>query len=305
MHTLGFLSPVANLTRTEPLGSRTLPGDQPDERRLTFWQHLEELRRRLKAIIVGVIALFAVFLATGIGTLNLGSLQLPMLLPAFGPTSENVATQFFLTVKGFLVPAQVAGIPLNFSYQQPWDAYIVMFKVAFFLAIVVGSPLIVYELGEFIAPALRPSERRLILKVTIPVLVLFIAGVTMCFIIVLPFTFNLLFSMQNVMGANFLVLYGDNFIDFVLLFALGFGLAFQLPVLMYGLSTIGIVSAGFWRRHWRIATAGIFIFGALITPDGSGVTMMLVALPMLALYILGYASAARAEHRRTDTAKSS
>ncbi len=285
--------------------SHTVTEDASDTRRLTFWEHLDELRKRLKAIFLGVILLFVIFLTTGIGSLDVGGTKVPMLLPALGPTSENVAVQFFLALAGFLVPAQVAGVPLNFSYAQPWDAYVVMFKVAFFLAIVVGSPLIVYELGQFIGPALRPSEKRLILRVTVPVLVLFLAGVVMCFVIVLPFTFNLLFSVQNLMGANFLILYGDNFIDFVLLFALGFGLAFQLPVLMYGLSAIGIVSAAFWRRHWRIAAAGIFVFGALITPDGSGITMMLVAIPMLVLYVVGYAFSVRAEHRRIGAAKSS
>jgi sec-independent protein translocase protein TatC len=228
-----------------------------------------------------------------------------MLVPALGPTSDNLAVQFFLAAKGYLVPDRVGGLPLNFSFQQPWDAYVVMFKVAFFLAVVAGSPFIVYEMGEFIRPALRPSERRLILRITLPILLLFLAGVTMCFVIVLPFTFNLLFSVQNLMGANFLVLYGDNFIDFVLLFSLAFGVAFQLPVVMYGLSAVGLVAADFWRRHWRVATAGIFLFGAVITPDGSGVTMILVSLPMLALYLVGYAVARRAQGRRQTPAKSS
>lgn len=272
--------------------------DDEDQKQMGFWDHVEELRHRLKIIIVAVLVLFALFLTTSVGY-PFGGTQVPMLVPALGPTSQNIATQFFLVVKDFLVPTRVGGLPLNFSFQQPWDAYIVMFKVAFFLAIVVGSPIIVYELGQFIGPALRPTEKRLILRVSIPILLLFLAGVTMCFVIVLPFTFNLLFSVQNLMGANFLILYGDNFIDFVLLFSLAFGLSFQLPVVMYGLSAVGIVSADFWKRHWRIATAGIFIFGALITPDGSGVTMMLVSLPMLVLYVIGYAFARRA-HRKHE-----
>ncbi len=281
------------------------PADTADTKRMGFWDHIDELRRRLKVMFLVVIVLFVLFLTTGIGQIALGPASIPMLLPALGPTSSNVATQFFLAVKGYLVPDRVGGLPLNFSYQQPWDAYIVMFKVAFFLALVVGSPFVVYEMAQFIGPALRPSEKRLILRITLPVLILFLAGVTMCFVIVLPFTFNLLFSVQNLMGANFLVLYGDNFIDFVLLFSLAFGVAFQLPVIMYGLSAVGMVTASFWKRHWRIAAAGIFVFGAIITPDGSGVTMMLVSLPMLALYVLGYGFAGRAQRARLATPKSS
>ncbi len=279
--------------------------DLPDQSRMSFWEHLDELRRRLKWSFVLVLALFVLCLTTGIGQVAVGAVQIPMLMPALAPTSENLAAQFFLAMKAYLVPDRVAGLPLNFSYQQPWDAYVVMFKVAFFLAVVIGSPLIVYEFGQFLTPALRPSERRLIARILLPVLALFLGGVALCLVVVLPFTFNLLFSVQDLMGANFLVLYGDNFIDFVLLFSLAFGLAFQLPVVMYGLSAVGLTSAAFWRRHWRFAAVVIFFFGALITPDGSGVTMMLVALPMLALYVLGYALARRTDRIRRSLAKSS
>jgi len=293
------------LSAPTDVSASTAGKDLEDQGQMSFWDHIEELRRRLKVIIIAVLILFALFLTTGIGSVSLGGTEIPMLVPALGPTSPNVATWFFLAMKSYLVPDRVGGLPLNFSFQQPWDAYVVMFKVAFFLAVVIGSPVIVYELGQFVAPALRPSEKRLLVRATLPVVVLFLAGVMMCFVIVLPFTFNLLFSVQNIMGANFLVLYGDNFIDFVLLFSLAFGLAFQLPVLMYGLSALGIVSADFWKRHWRIATAGIFVFGALITPDGSGVTMLFVALPMLLLYVVGYAFSWRAQKRRSTRAKSS
>ncbi len=276
-----------------------------DQRRMGFWDHVEELRRRLKVVVVAVLVLFVLFLTTGLGSLAIGDAQVPMLVPALGTTSSNVATQFFLAVKAYLVPSRVGGLPLNFSYQQPWDAYVVMFKVAFFLAAVAGSPVAVCELGQFMGPALRPSETRLIRRITGPVLALFLGGVALCFGVILPFTFNLLFSVQNLMGANFLVLYGENFIDFVLLFSLAFGVAFQLPVVMYGLSAVGIVSAAFWQRHWRVATAAIFVFGALITPDGSGVTMMLVSLPMLFLYAAGAGFARRAQRIRSKRAKSS
>ena len=293
------------MSATTDVSESTGEKDLEDQEQMSFWDHIEELRRRLKVIIVAVLILFARFLTTGVGTVSIGGTQLPMIVPALGPTSSNIATQFFLSMKDYLVPTRVGGIPLNFSFAQPWDAYVVMFKVAFFLAAVIGSPVIVYEFGQFIRPALRPSEKRLLVRVTLPVVGLFLAGVVMCFVVVLPFTFNLLFSVQNIMGANFLVLYGDNFIDFVLLFSLAFGLAFQLPVLMYGLSALRIVSADFWKRHWRVATAGIFVFGALITPDGSGVTMLFVALPMLILYVVGYAFSWRAQRRRSTRAKSS
>src|SRR5206468_5726295 len=110
---------------------------------------------------------------------------IPMLVPALGPTSPNVATQFVDAMKNYLVPESVGEIPLIISFAPPWDAYVIMFKVAFFLAAVVGSPVIVYELGQFIGPALKPSEKRLILRSTVPVVALFLSGVALCFIVVL------------------------------------------------------------------------------------------------------------------------
>ena len=273
-------------------------GDRRNERRMTFFEHLEELRQRLRIVIIVVIVLFVLNLTTSVGAVTVGGVQVPMLLPALGPTSPNIATQFFIAMKNFLVPARVGPIPLNFSFKEPWDAYVVMFKVAFFLAAVTGSPLTVYQVGRFIAPALKPTERRLIVRITVPVLLLFLSGVALCFVVILPFTFNLLFSVQNLLGANLLILYGDSFIDFVLLFTLAFGLAFQLPVLMYGLTVLRIVPADFWKKYWRFATIAIVIFGAIITPDGSGITMFLVALPMLALYVGGYLAALRVEKTR-------
>src|SRR6266571_3775859 len=246
--------------------------DRPSERRMTFFEHIEELRQRLKVIVIVVVVLFALFLTTGIGSVTVSGTQIPMLIPALGPTNPNVATQFVVAMKNYLVPERVGGIPLNFSFAPPWDAYVVMFKVAFFLAAVVGSPVIVYELGQFIGPALKPSEKRLILRITVPVVALFLSGVALCFIVVLPFTFNLLYSVQTVLGANFLV--------------------------MYGLSALGIVRSDFWKKYWRFAAIAIFLFGAIITPDGSGITMFLVALPMLALYVVGYGAAVRVEHAR-------
>ena len=286
---------MATMTAVAEVASE---GDRRNERRMTFFEHLEELRQRLRIVIIVVIVLFVLNLTTSVGAVTVGGVQVPMLLPALGPTSPNIATQFFIAMKNFLVPARVGPIPLNFSFKEPWDAYVVMFKVAFFLAAVTGSPLTVYQVGRFIAPALKPTERRLIVRITVPVLLLFLSGVALCFVVILPFTFNLLFSVQNLLGANLLILYGDSFIDFVLLFTLAFGLAFQLPVLMYGLTVLRIVPADFWKKYWRFATIAIVIFGAIITPDGSGITMFLVALPMLALYVGGYLAALRVEKSR-------
>jgi sec-independent protein translocase protein TatC len=70
-------------------------------------------------------------------------------------------------------------------------------------------------------------------------------------------------------------------------FFLGFGIAFQLPIVMYGISLTNTLSPRFWRDNFRYAAIVLVIFGAIITPDGSGVTMWFVSGPMLLLYVAG------------------
>ncbi len=282
------------------LATPTVDEDRASERRMTFFEHLEELRQRIKVVLVVVLLFWTLFLTTAVGSLDLGDTRIPMLVPALGPGQSPVANQFFLWLKSDLVPSQVDGQNVSFTFRQPWDGVVVQIKTAFFLAVILSFPAIAYEIGQFIGPALKPSEKRLIFRVTLPTVLLFFAGVLLCLIVVLPFTFRLLFTYQTTLGANLLLLFADDFISFVLLFLIGFGLAFQLPVLMYGLSALGIVSSSFWKKHWRIATVAIFVFGALITPDASGITMMFVALPMLGLYVVGYAASVRVGRRRNS-----
>ncbi|MCP8323677.1 MAG: twin-arginine translocase subunit TatC, partial [Candidatus Methylarchaceae archaeon HK02M2] len=80
----------------------------------------------------------------------------------------------------------------------------------------------------------------------------------------------------------------DEFISFVLLFTLSFGISFQLPIIMVVLTSIGLIEPEFWKKNFSYAVLAIVIFGAIITPDGSGITMWFVVIPMMILYILGY-----------------
>jgi len=125
-----------------------------------------------------------------------------------------------------------------------------------------------------------------IIKIVLPVFLLFIFGVVFSYLLVIPFTLNFLYSYGESIGAETFLTVND-FITFVLQFILGFGIAFQLPIIMYLLSLSGLTDSKFWQKNSRYAIIIITIFGAVITPDGSGVTMWFVALPMIALYAVG------------------
>ena len=133
-----------------------------------------------------------------------------------------------------------------------------------------------------------------IIKIVLPVFLLFIFGAVFSYLLVIPFTLNFLYSYGESIGAETFLTVND-FITFVLQFILGFGIAFQLPIIMYLLSLSGLTDSKFWQKNFRYAIIIITIFGAVITPDGSGVTMWFVALPMIALYAVGIIAIRRKE----------
>lgn len=260
---------------------------------MSFFEHLEELRRRLRVVVAFLLLFFLLFIVFDFDLVDVGGVPVPVPVPAFlQPEGTNFADRVFLSLVDYYKPPDV-----NLTQLHPWDGVVVEIKVAFFLALIATSPVSAYEFAKFLGPALKPSEKRLIIRVAAPVLALFLSGVTVAHVFVLPFTFDFLYSVARRLGADFLLLFIDDFVSFVLAFLVLFGLSFEMPVIMYGLSSIGLVDSGFWKRNWRFAAIAIFFFAAVITPDASGVTMMIVSLPMLVLYVVGYVAVVQRERR--------
>lgn len=271
--------------------------DPPEERRMTFFEHLEELRTRLKRVVIAFLVAFIIMLTFSFQPVDVSGSTIWLPLPTL-QQNQTIPTQLIRVLNTSLVQGSAQIIVVN-----PPEAVVIQLKVAMFLAVLLTSPVITVEFWRFVGPGLKPKERRLIFRLTAPVVILFIGGVLMSLLVVLPFTFPFLYSFALGVGAEPLLRLED-FLDFVVMFSLAFGLAFELPVVMYGLSYLGIVQPDFWKKNWRYAAVAIFIFGAVITPDGSGITMMLVALPMLVLYAAGYAAIVLRSRRGTG-AKSS
>lgn len=249
-----------------------------------FLDHLDELRRRIIRIVAVCVPLFMIFILVELKPADL--LGLPLFYPTVN-VFHPIAIQFFNRMEADLLPAGVETVVMG-----PTDAIFVEFKIALFLSVLFGMPVIVYELGRFLAPALKPKERRMLIRSAIPAAMLFVAGAVFAYVFILPFVFSFLYEIASSLVQH-TYLNPSEFVDFTLLFLFSFGLAFELPIIMIGSTTLGVVDALFWKRNWRFATVAIFIFGAVITPDGSGITMMIVSLPMLALYAAGYFLSAR------------
>jgi sec-independent protein translocase protein TatC len=255
-----------------------------------FFDHLGELQRRLKWIVVVLVAFFIISITIELVPVDVGGVPLAYPTPnVFNAT----ALQFFNKMVADLKPANVSVIVTS-----PLDGVVVEMKIGLFLSVALSMPVILYELGGFIAPALKRREKRFIIRTAGPASVLFVLGALFAYVFILPFVFDFLYSIGGAISDE-QFLQADLFVDFVLMFMLAFGLVFELPVVMVGITALGVVKPSFWKEYWRYSLAGILIFGAVITPDGSGVTMILVALPMIVLYVLGYLVSRRYEKPNT------
>jgi sec-independent protein translocase protein TatC len=251
---------------------------------------VSELRRRLLRILYVLAPLFGLlvtfqlrfvrFSVLGIGLT--GAYPYPDLF-------DNVTAQVFRALVAWMLPAHVELLNVGVG-----DSVVVQMEIAALLTLIFGMPWLVHEVGAFLVPALRTNERQLIRQVGIPATVLFAIGTGLGFAYWTPLTFLLLFRYVSAMGLA-PVLGVQDFISFALLYSFAFGVVFELPVFLYALTRLGVVKAAYWRQHWRAAVIGSLVFGMIITPDNSGVTMLLIATPMIALYFAGAWFAARWE----------
>jgi sec-independent protein translocase protein TatC len=123
-------------------------------------------------------------------------------------------------------------------------------------------------------------------KVLLPSAFLFPAGALFGYFVILPPTFKVLYGYAGSMGAKSFFTVSD-FAVFVLGFTFACGIMFLLPVAMGILNSIGITNGSFWKRNWRYSFFIFLILSAIITPDGSGITMIMLSIPLMGLYFMG------------------
>ncbi|OLC86453.1 MAG: preprotein translocase subunit TatC, partial [Thaumarchaeota archaeon 13_1_40CM_3_50_5] len=205
---------------------------------------------------------------------------LPLAYPYPDPI-HNVSARLTLYMQENLLPDGVKLIQT-----APGQAFFAQVYVSALIGMIASIPLIVRELSSFISPAINTKTKIGLLNIFLPAVALFAAGIAFSYLVVIPYSLDFLYQYGQALNvATFLTI--NDFISFVMQFFLGFGIAFQLPIVMYGISLTDAVSPRFWRDNFRYAVIILAIFGAIITPDGSGVTMWFVAGPMLALYVAG------------------
>ena len=232
--------------------------------------HLIELRSRLLRAVVGLLLVFVALL--------------PFANRLYGWLAQPLLAK--LPAGGQLIAIEVA---------SPFFAPL---KLAFFVAIVVAMPWLLYQAWAFVAPGLYRREKKMALPMLASALLLFYAGCAFAFFIVLPAVFTFLHKVTPAGVAMMTDI--SHYLDFVLVVFLAFGASFELPVALVILVLLGWVTPA-QLREWRgYAIVGIFVVAALITPPDV-ISQLLLALPMIALYEVGIIAARAVTRRRTTT----
>jgi sec-independent protein translocase protein TatC len=226
------------------------PTVQPDESVMSLVDHLSELRTRL----------FRSIIAVAVGS-------------TIGFLVATPVRQFLQLPLGNM-PLQVLGVG---------DAFIIQVKIAIVIGIILAMPVLLYQIWAFVAPGLTPQERKTV-RPWIPLALLFFAvGVVIAYVI-LPFALSFLFSFTDeTLQAHPAA---GQYFDFVTTLFLVFGLIMEFPILLYGLSRVGIVTSERLTSSRRMVILGIAIFAAVATPGGDLVSPFVLGITMYVLFEL-------------------
>jgi sec-independent protein translocase protein TatC len=223
---------------------------------MTFLEHLEELRQRLVRALI--------YLAGGFA----------------------VCWGFHERIFHFLTePMRKGGFKEQFIFTGPAEALMLYMKMAFFVGIFVASPFVLYEIWAFIAPGLYKHEKSWAIPFIGMGSFFFILGALFGHYFLFPVTLGFLSSFGGP-DMRFLPKI-DEYWSFYSWFLLGLGLVFQIPVVIFVLARIGLVTPKLLLRGWKFAILGSFIISAFVTPTPDVVNQTALAVPMIGLYLLG------------------
>lgn len=163
------------------------------------------------------------------------------------------------------------------------DSITISFRLAFYAGIVLSFPILLYFLAEFVLPALTAVEKRFLLPGIFASFALFLIGVTVCYFWLLPKT--ILFFFHDTQSLGWAPAWTvQEYYSFVTRFTMGFGLAFELPVVVLALVRFGLISYALMARTRPYAIVLVFVLATIITPTPDILTLVAMALPMCLLY---------------------
>ncbi len=224
----------------------------PAEVEMSFFDHLEELRQR---IFYGVIAI-------AIGALGC-----------------------FVYAKQIVQILEVPAAGIKFLQLAPGEYFFVSVKVAGYCGLLVASPVVLYQIIQFVLPGLTRRERQLVLPVVAGSSVLFVGGIGFAYYVLIPAALNFLIGYgADVVEQAWSI---DRYFEFVLVLLFATGLLFELPIVQIVLSLLGIISSKLMLAGWQSVVVGSMVVGAIVTPSTDPLTQSLLAGAVLALYFGG------------------
>lgn len=226
----------------------------PDEAQMSFFDHLEELRQRLFAILI------VVFLGIVI---------------------------CFIFVKPIVQWLEIPAGDVKFLQLAPGEFFFVSMQVAGYSGLLISSPFILLQIIQFVIPGLTRRERKLITPVVLGSTILFIVGLGFAYVILIPAALNFFVNYGAEVVEQLWSI--DKYFKFVLLLMFSTGLAFQIPVIQLLLGSLKIVSSKTMLSGWRYIIVVAVVLGAIITPSTDPLTQSLLAGAVLGLYFGGIA----------------
>ena len=224
------------------------------ERPMSFIEHLEELRWRIIKVITSIL---------------LG----------------GIVTFFFIDFFLYLLLLPLENIdsnnPVNLQVLSVQGMFLIKWTIALVGGIILSVPVITYQLWNFVSPGLYANEKGFVLPLVIFSFSSFIAGILFSYIILIPYCLNFFASLSgDTVLNNFSI---NHYFSFITWLLLGSGIVFQLPVISFLLSIIGVLTPAFMRHYRRHSIVAIFILSSFITPPDP-VSMIVMALPLIVLY---------------------
>jgi sec-independent protein translocase protein TatC len=231
--------------------------------KMSLWDHLSELRRRLTVVVVAIIVVAC--------AAYIFSPDIAMFL--LRPVAANFPNPDGLSLE------QLSQQTVALEAFTPFG---VRFFVSFVSAIVVTTPIWIWQLLAFFLPALKPSERKWVIPTFFTAVALFILGVVFCYLVILDPAFGWL--LEQAEGFTTVMPEIGNYINMILLFEIAFGFAFELPLVVFYLTVFKIVPYKKLRASWRVVYVVLMVFCAVVTPDANPITMILMFCAMTVLY---------------------
>ncbi len=251
------------------------PGGEREPREMTFLDHLEELRWRIIRALIGIVV-GTVLCWFYIDQIINGVLLRPILL-----INQNLS------------PGQQA---IHLQNLKPFGQVFLYMEVAFVGGFILSIPNVLYQLWAFIAPGLMPHERRYVRWIVTFTSLCFLSGITFAYFVMLPAALQFFAGFGTAAIQNNIAI--SEYMSFIISVMLGAGVVFELPMVSWFLTRLGLLTPAFMRRYRRHSIVVILTLAAILTPGTDPVSQVLLAIPMMLLYELSIGISAMAIRQR-------